>query len=132
VDHAVPLGVMAARLHNACAEMAVRVALAGGETRMMLTGGCFQNRVLTERTVDRLEAAGVRPYWHQRVPPNDGGISAGQVAAWLRARAAVSVGEPGHDIVDSTPMGLVPASSVVRVPTPAPSASHSVAAAPAR
>ncbi len=132
VDHAVPPGVMAARLHSACAEMAVRVALAGGETRMMLTGGCFQNRVLTERTVDRLETAGVRPYWHQRVPPNDGGISAGQVAAWLRARAAVSASVPGHDFVASNPMDLVPAPAVVRTPRPAPSASHSVAAAPAR
>ena len=85
-DRGASTGVMAARLHNACAEMVVRVALAVGEPRVLLTGGCFQNRYLTERVADRLEAVGLRPYWHQRLPPNDGGISAGQVAAWLRAR----------------------------------------------
>jgi hydrogenase maturation protein HypF len=48
-----------------------------------LSGGCFQNRYLTERTVRRLQAEGFHPYWHQRVPPNDGGIALGQVvAAW--------------------------------------------------
>ena len=86
LDHGVAVGVMAARLHNACAEMVVRVALVVGVSRVLLTGGCFQNRYLTERTADRLEAVGLRPYWHQRLPPNDGSISAGQVAAWLRGQ----------------------------------------------
>ncbi len=96
VDGGVPVGVMSARLHNACADMAARVALACGDARLMLTGGCFQSRVLTERTAGLLESIGVRAYWHQRVPPNDGGISAGQVAAWLRlqgeARVAATTG----------------------------------------
>jgi hydrogenase maturation protein HypF len=47
----------------------------------VLSGGCFQNRYLLERTIDRLQAAGFRPVWHQRIPPNDGGIALGQVAA---------------------------------------------------
>ena len=32
-------------------------------------------------TLARLRAEGFRPVWHQRIPPNDGGISLGQVAA---------------------------------------------------
>ena len=36
---------------------------------------------LTEACLQRLLDAGFRPYWHQRVPPNDGGISLGQVVA---------------------------------------------------
>jgi hydrogenase maturation protein HypF len=55
-----------------------------GLERVVLTGGCFQNRRLTERAVQRLRSEGFRPYWHQRVPPNDGGISLGQVVAALR------------------------------------------------
>ncbi len=53
-------------------------------TAWCFRGGCFQNRYLTERTVRRLQAEGFRPYWHQRVPPNDGGIALGQVIAALR------------------------------------------------
>ena len=63
----------------------VAVAKRTGQRRVVLTGGCFQNRYLTERTVRRLQAEGFQPYWHQRVPPNDGGIALGQVIAVMRA-----------------------------------------------
>jgi hydrogenase maturation protein HypF len=63
----------------------IEVAKKIGEHRVALSGGCFQNRYLTERTVTRLREAGFQPYWHQRVPPNDGGIALGQVVAARRA-----------------------------------------------
>jgi hydrogenase maturation protein HypF len=78
-------GVIAARVHNTLVEMIVTVAEFVHEPAVVLTGGCFQNRYLTERAVTRLRQAGFRPYWHQRIPPNDGGISLGQIAAYLRA-----------------------------------------------
>jgi hydrogenase maturation protein HypF len=65
--------------------MIVTVAEFVHEPAVVLTGGCFQNRYLTERAVTRLRQEGFRPYWHQRIPPNDGGISLGQIAAYLRA-----------------------------------------------
>jgi hydrogenase maturation protein HypF len=34
-----------------------------------------------ERIIDLLESVNKKVYWHQRVPPNDGGISLGQIAA---------------------------------------------------
>ncbi|MFN7950738.1 MAG: carbamoyltransferase HypF [bacterium] len=80
----VPAGVVAARFHAGMAEAIVDVARWIGEERVVLSGGCFQNRVLTERAVTRLRAEGFRPYWHQRVPPNDGGIALGQMAVALR------------------------------------------------
>ncbi len=70
-----------ARFHNTLVEMAVAVAKRAGEERVLLSGGCFQNRYLTERMVSRLRDEGLRPYWHQRVPPSDGGISLGQIVA---------------------------------------------------
>ena len=79
------VGVIAARVHNTLADAVVAVARRAGEPRVVLSGGCFQNRVLMERTVAGLRAAGFRPYWHQRVPPNDGGIALGQVAALAAA-----------------------------------------------
>jgi hydrogenase maturation protein HypF len=40
----------------------------------------FQNVLLVERSVARLQSAGFRVLIHSRVPANDGGISLGQVA----------------------------------------------------
>jgi hydrogenase maturation protein HypF len=80
----VPIGQISARFHNALVEGIVAVAKRVGQQRVVLSGGCFQNRYLTERSVQRLQEEGFRPYWHQRVPPNDGGISLGQVVAALR------------------------------------------------
>ena len=75
----VEAGVIAAKFHNTLVEIIVLTAQHVGETRVVLSGGCFQNRYLTERTVQRLLESGFRPYWHQRVPTNDGGISLGQL-----------------------------------------------------
>ncbi len=72
-------GKIAARFHQMLAEMIVAVAQRAGQRQVVLSGGCFQNRYLTERAIDRLRADGFAPYWHQQVPPNDGGIALGQV-----------------------------------------------------
>lgn len=45
-----------------------------------LSGGCFQNRRLTERMKDVLEYRGFEVLLHRQVPPNDGGIALGQAA----------------------------------------------------
>jgi len=88
-----PVREISARFHNALAESIVAVARRVGEERVVVSGGCFQNRYLTERTVGRLASEGFRPCWHQRVPPNDGGIALGQVAAAARAiRSTPSAG----------------------------------------
>jgi len=86
IQRGVLVGEISARFHNALAEAVVSVAQRIGEPRVVLTGGCFQNRYLTERTVRRLASEGFRPYWHQRIPTNDGGIALGQVVAALRER----------------------------------------------
>ena len=84
------VGVMAAKFHNMLTEAILAAARRIGEPKVVLTGGCFQNRYLTERTIDRLIAENFRPYWHQRIPPNDGGIALGQVAAAAWGRSAVT------------------------------------------
>jgi hydrogenase maturation protein HypF len=72
-------GIIAGRFHNALAESILSVAQAVGEPRVALSGGCFQNRVLTERTAQRLSEAGFEVLLHRQVPPNDGSVSLGQV-----------------------------------------------------
>ena len=76
-----PVGVVSAKFHNGLAAAVVEVAKLAAFERVVLSGGCFQNRYLLERTIDLLRAAGFRTAWHQRIPPNDGGIALGQVAA---------------------------------------------------
>ncbi len=70
--------LIAARFHVGLAEATVRIAQAAGLPRVVLTGGCFQNRLLLSLVRRRLEEAGFTVYSHELVPPNDGGLSLGQ------------------------------------------------------
>ncbi len=83
-ENGVAPGPIAARFHNALVEGIVETARMAGRKRVALSGGCFQNRYLLERSIERLIDEGYRVYWPQRVPPNDGGIALGQIAAALR------------------------------------------------
>jgi hydrogenase maturation protein HypF len=81
----VPCNTVSVKFHNTVVEMIVAVAHQTGEKQIALTGGCFQNRYLTERAVYRLRAEGFEPCWHHQIPPNDGGISVGQIVGARRA-----------------------------------------------
>jgi hydrogenase maturation protein HypF len=76
----VPVSLIAARFHNALVNWIAEVAAAAGLKQIVLSGGVFQNRYLTERAAAVLESQGYAVYTHQRVPPNDGGIALGQAA----------------------------------------------------
>ena len=73
--------LIAEAVHRALVRSVLAVARRAGIPEVALTGGCFQNRILLEGTVADLRAEGFRPCWPQRIPPNDGGISLGQVVA---------------------------------------------------
>jgi hydrogenase maturation protein HypF len=75
-------GAVSAALHRGLAGAIAGIARRVGERRVILTGGCFQNALLTEASVAVLREAGFDPVWHRQVPPNDGGIALGQ-AAWV-------------------------------------------------
>jgi hydrogenase maturation protein HypF len=67
---------VAAALCAACQ----RVRAATGLCDVALSGGVWQNRVLLERLTVLLASDNFVVYTNQRVPPNDGGISLGQIA----------------------------------------------------
>jgi hydrogenase maturation protein HypF len=69
---------LAAALHEALAASIVEIARRVDRERVVLSGGCFQNARLTELTIERLREAGFVAFWHRRIPPNDGGLAAGQ------------------------------------------------------
>ncbi|MFZ0734838.1 MAG: carbamoyltransferase HypF [Candidatus Sulfotelmatobacter sp.] len=74
---------IAARFHNALVGWILQVAEESGLRQIVLSGGVFQNRYLTERTAEVLEARGFVVHTHRQVPPNDGGIALGQAAMSL-------------------------------------------------
>jgi len=75
------IGEVVAKFHSGLGSAMLRVAALCGLERVVLTGGCFQNRHLLQCGVELLRGQGFQPYWHQLVPPNDGGLALGQVMA---------------------------------------------------
>jgi hydrogenase maturation protein HypF len=74
--------VISGKFHNTLAKIGVaicqKIKRQGGPKRVALTGGVFQNRLLSERMRAALEKAGFAVLVHRRVPCNDGGLSLGQ------------------------------------------------------
>jgi len=58
--------------------VAERVRAESGIDVVALSGGVFQNALLTQRCVHALQRAGLRALTHHLVPPNDGGLALGQ------------------------------------------------------
>ncbi|MCV7152197.1 carbamoyltransferase HypF [Mycolicibacterium pyrenivorans] len=77
----VPAGVIGARFHAAVAELIVDLAVecATGTGTVALSGGVFQNMLLTRNSSTALAAKGFEVITHHRVPPNDGGVALGQL-----------------------------------------------------
>ncbi len=78
----VAAGVISNRFHTTLAWMVAEVCAllrnASGLERVALSGGVFQNRLLTETLVPLLRRAGFSVLCHRLVPPNDGGLALGQ------------------------------------------------------
>ena len=73
--------VISAKFHNTLVKIILEILKLSGLQKVVLSGGCFQNVFLLERTIKELESGGFTVYRHQRIPTNDGGISLGQIAA---------------------------------------------------
>src|SRR5262249_2579438 len=84
--------VIAARFHHGVADAITRACLLlrdrHGLSTVALSGGVFQNLLLTGRVADQLTDAGLRVLTHHRVPCNDGGISLGQAVVAAATAAA--------------------------------------------
>ena len=73
---------MARKFHDTVAAAVVDVCTAirseTGVGRVVLSGGVFQNRLLSEGVFDLLTGSGFSVYVQRLVPPNDGGLALGQ------------------------------------------------------
>ena len=55
-----------------------------GVSRVALTGGTFQNKILMEGVLQKLRSEGFEPFYNVSVSPNDGGIALGQAYIAMR------------------------------------------------
>lgn len=86
--------VIAAKFHNSIAwlisDICVRLRRLNKINRVVLSGGVFQNRLLTERAIKMLRELDFDVYAHKRFSPSDAGISVGQaVVAGARCKRCV-------------------------------------------
>jgi hydrogenase maturation protein HypF len=82
-DPVVPPPVRAGIFHETMAQVLVDQALAVRQVKdfdaIGLSGGVFQNRRLTERAIEKLQAHNFEVRLHRDIPANDGGLCFGQV-----------------------------------------------------
>jgi hydrogenase maturation protein HypF len=82
--HGVSAGMIGRRFHSAIVEIIADVCAwlrqTTGLDAVVLSGGVFMNALLTREASARLQGDGFRVFRHRLVPPNDGGLSLGQLA----------------------------------------------------
>lgn len=74
-----PTRLIARRFHNTLAEVLVAMAGRLACPDIVLTGGVFQNRLLTETAIRKLAVSDFRVHCNRIIPGNDAGIAAGQI-----------------------------------------------------
>ncbi|MCS5700463.1 carbamoyltransferase HypF [Cyanobium sp. FGCU-52] len=88
-----PPGRCALRFHRALVNGSADLVMAAAEhlglRRVVLAGGCFQNRLLLEGLIGALHQRGLEPFWPAALPASDGGLALGQAWAVLRRASAV-------------------------------------------
>jgi len=91
--HGIPTQSIALRFHETVAKAAVNLLLRAHEgnrarnKQIVLSGGSWHNRNLSERIRHKLEKAGYTVLFHRLVPCDDGGIAQGQLAIAAQATA---------------------------------------------
>ncbi|WP_457639565.1 carbamoyltransferase HypF [Persephonella sp.] len=75
-----PISVKVSRFINSLSEVVIHCYRQTGDgLKLGLTGGVFQNKFLTEKVIQLAQREKISALVHQKAPPNDGGISLGQV-----------------------------------------------------
>jgi hydrogenase maturation protein HypF len=82
MENHVETSLIASRFHSTVADMVLggclQIRKKDGTNRVALSGGVFQNIMLLERCISRLERNHFEVFIHKKVPANDGGIALGQ------------------------------------------------------
>ncbi|HLI71821.1 MAG TPA: carbamoyltransferase HypF [Ktedonobacteraceae bacterium] len=93
IRRGVPAPHIAHRFHSSIGELLAQTCVIARERTglhtVALSGGVFQNRLLLEELIGKLKSLAFRVYINRHVPPNDGGLSLGQIAV-AAARLQIS------------------------------------------
>lgn len=85
----IPISIISQKFHHTLINSIINIAQIINQKipteKIVLSGGCFQNKYLLENSLKKLQDNHFIPYWHKKIPPNDGGIALGQIMAVLRA-----------------------------------------------
>jgi hydrogenase maturation protein HypF len=84
IEHDVEPGVIAGRFHATLDNWALHLVRRHSGHPIVLGGGCFQNRLLTERIFSSLRRIDVNVFAGSMIPPGDGGLAAGQLAVAMQ------------------------------------------------
>jgi hydrogenase maturation protein HypF len=94
INHKIPVAVISARFHNSIIwsifETVRKIRQETGITKVVLTGGSFQNKYLTEKSIAMLAKDHLEVYLAEKIPYNDGGIALGQLVIAARHREKVN------------------------------------------
>ncbi len=108
VERGESAAAIARRFHSTVVEMIVaacrRIRQDTGIASVVLSGGTFLNALLTREASDSLSNAGFLVYRHRLVPPNDGGLSLGQIA--VAAATLARIDERRYRCVSGFPAKL--------------------------
>lgn len=74
-----PLPQIAWAVHAGLASAVAELAESLGTRQLLLSGGCFQNRLLLELSIAALQQRGITALWPQQLPCNDAAIPIGQL-----------------------------------------------------
>lgn len=80
LENGAPPAELARAFHQALARSIVQQAQQQRATQWLLSGGCFQNRLLLNWAKRGLESAGIDVFIPRDYPAGDGGLSLGQIA----------------------------------------------------
>ncbi|MBF0406072.1 MAG: carbamoyltransferase HypF [Candidatus Riflebacteria bacterium] len=76
----VSAGEISVKFHNCLVQLLKDITMFSGLNKVILSGGCFQNRFLSELAETQLSSSGIQVFRSENIPSGDGGICAGQIA----------------------------------------------------
>jgi hydrogenase maturation protein HypF len=95
----IPAAIVSRRFHTTIVELIASVCdhirRSMRLDAVVLSGGVFMNALLSSEANARLKRDGFQVYRHRLVPPNDGGLSLGQLAIAAALAEGASAGENG-------------------------------------